>query len=99
MEREFVEPAPAIQAFVQQLLYAGGMLSNLVETLVEALVANGSPEDEATGDLIVTFMGTIGVRLASIPDADFARAAELLELAAEAVVADVRRAERHARTP
>jgi hypothetical protein len=40
-------------------------------------------------------MEAVGVRLASVPPADFARATELMELAVDAVIAELKRAERY----
>ena len=97
METQFVEPPPHVQAFVAQLLNAGGMLVGIVENLVDALVANGSSDEEATGDIVVTLMGTIATRLASTSEADFVRATELIQQAADGVLADLRRAERRTR--
>jgi hypothetical protein len=64
--------------------------------LVDALVANGSSDEEATGDIIVTLMGPVATQLASVPEADFVRATERMEQAADAVLADVRRVRRGA---
>jgi hypothetical protein len=97
METQFVEPAPHVQAFVEQLLNAGGMLANVVEKLVDALVANGSSDEEATGDIVVALMGAVASRLAAVPEADFARATELMEQAADGVLAELKHAERLAR--
>ncbi len=97
MEPQFVEPSPHVQAFVLQLLNDGGMLARVVDALVDALVTNGSSEEEATGDVAVTLMGTVATRLTSFGEADFTRATQLLEQAAEAVLADLRLAERDIR--
>jgi hypothetical protein len=97
METQFVEPAPHVQRFVEQLLNAGGTLVSVVENLVDALVANGSNDDEATGDIIVALMCAVASRLAAVPEADVARATELMEQAADGVLAELERAERLAR--
>ena len=97
MESQFVEPGPHVQAFVEQLLTASGVLVSILENLTDGLAANGSTREEATVDIIEMLLGTVTVRLASVPPADFLRAAELIEQAVDAVFADLRKAERLAR--
>ena len=97
METQFAPPAPHVQAFVQQLLNAGHTLISVVDNLTDALVENGSTREEAMGDLVVALMGAVDVRLASVPQADFARATELMELTVDAVIAELKRAERRSR--
>jgi hypothetical protein len=94
METEFAEPAPYVQAFVGQLINAGGTLVNIVDNLAKALASNGSTIEEANADIIVALMGSVANELSSVPEADFVRAAKLVEQAADAVLADLRRAER-----
>jgi hypothetical protein len=97
MERQPEAPAPHVQAFVEQLVTAGGVLVNLLDNLTEGLAANGSSREEAAVDIIEMLLGTVAVRLSSVPPADFLRAAELIEQAVDAVFADLRKAERLAR--
>jgi hypothetical protein len=97
METEFAEPAPHVQAFVGQLINAGGMLVSIVDNLAKGLVENGATVEEANADIIVALMGSVANELSSVPEADFVRAATLVERAADAVLADLRRAERLAR--
>ena len=97
METEFVEPAPHVQAFVGQLVNAGGTLVNIIDNLAQALVENGATLEEANADIIVALMGSVANELSSVPEVDFTRATKLLEQAADAVLADLRRAERLAR--
>jgi hypothetical protein len=97
MDTDFAEPAPHVQAFVGQLINAGGTLVNIVDSLAETLAANGSTIEEANADIIVAMMGSVANELSSVSEADFARAADLVERAANAVLADLRRAERLAR--
>ena len=97
MENQHVAPAPHVQAFVEQLLNAGDTLVNLVENLVGGLVANGSVQEEATGELVAALIGTVAVRMASIPESDFVRATELMQLTVDGVLDDLRRAEKRAR--
>jgi hypothetical protein len=98
MESQFALPGPHVQAFVEQLLSAGGVLVNLLENLTEGLAsANDSTSEEAAADIVEMLLGTIAMRLSSVPPADFLRAAELIEQAVDAVFADLRKAERLAR--
>jgi hypothetical protein len=97
MDTEFAEPAPHVQAFVGQLINAGGMLVNIVDNLAKTLAANGSTIEEANADIIVAMMGSVANELSSVSEADFVRAANLVERAADAVLADLARAERLAR--
>jgi hypothetical protein len=97
METEFVEPAPHVQAFVGQLVNAGGTLVNIIDNLAQALVENGATLEEANADIIVALMGSVANELSCVPEVDFTRATKLVEQAAEAVLADLRRAEQLAR--
>jgi hypothetical protein len=98
METQPAPPGPHVQAFVEQLLSAGGVLVNLLENLTEGLAsANDSTSEEAAADIVEMLLGTVATRLASVPPADFLRAAELIEQAVDAVFADLRKAERLAR--
>jgi hypothetical protein len=97
MASHFAPPAPHVQAFVEQLLTSGGTLVKLVGDLADAVVANGSMGEEAANEIVDMLMGTVAVRLSSIPAADFVRAAELMELAVDGVLAELERAAELAR--
>jgi hypothetical protein len=98
MESHFAPPAPHVQAYVEQLLNAGGTLLKLLDNLADAVVAKGTMgEEEAADELLDMLMGTVAVRLSSIPEADFVRATELMELAVNGVLADLERAAELAR--
>jgi hypothetical protein len=93
MESHPAPPAPHALAFVQQLLGTGLTLIRLLDDLVDACVASsGSDESESAEALIEMLAGTVGVRLRRVPAADFDRAAELMEMTMEAVLADLRMA-------
>jgi hypothetical protein len=92
MESHFAPPAPHVQAYVEQLLNAGGTLLKLLDNLADAVVANGSMGEEAAGEILGMLTGTVAVRLSSIPAADFVRATELMQLAVDGVLADLERA-------
>ena len=91
MERH-VTVLPEAQAFVVQLLGAGGFLSNLLEGLAAALVENGAERDAADEEVFEMLLGTVAVRLSSVPAADFARATEVIEQTLEGVFVDLDRA-------
>jgi hypothetical protein len=92
METHFAPPVPHVQAFVERLLIAGGTLVKLVDGLADAIIASGSPREGAGNEIVEMLSGTVAVRLSSIPADDFVRAAELMELAMEGVLADLERA-------
>jgi hypothetical protein len=85
MESHSAPPAPHVQAFVEQLLGTGGTLVKLVGGLADAVVASGSMGEQAADEIVGMLTGTVAVRLASIPEAEFVRASELMELAMEGV--------------
>jgi len=80
---------PHVAAFVTHLLNAGGVISRLTEGLIEALIESGWSHADATDEIIGSLAGTINARFASLPATDLERAAELLDLALQAVMSDM----------
>jgi hypothetical protein len=81
-----------VRDFVEQLITAGGTLARLVDGLAEALVTAGTPAESAENEIVEMLTGTVAVRLSSASEADLRRAAELMELALAAALADLHRA-------
>jgi len=86
-----------VQLFVGQLLNTGDALVRLLDGITDGLVRNGFERDDATAEVLAMMMGTVAARFESVPQAEIERSTELLELALEAVFADLRRAEARAR--
>jgi hypothetical protein len=83
--------------FVVELLNTGGALVKIVDELADGLAANGSEEEEPAHLIVGVLAGAVATRLTRVPQADFVRAAELMELAMDAVLAELRLAEQLAR--
>ena len=84
-----MEPTPA-QSFVLCLLDVGDRLTRLVDNLIEGYVqAVGCSEDQATAEILAMVFGTTSVRMASVSDEEFSRAAKLVRRAFTAVLTDV----------
>jgi hypothetical protein len=80
-----------------ELLNSGGALVEVVESLADGLAANGSDEEEPAHLIVGVLAEAIATRLTRVPQADFMRAAELMERAMDAVLAELRLAEEVAR--
>jgi hypothetical protein len=87
---------PHIQSFVVQLLNAGYTLNKLVDDLAATGVRDELGEDAET-EIAAVLIATVATRLSSLPAEDFDRATELMTSTVDAVLADLRRAEEHAR--
>jgi hypothetical protein len=86
-------PPQHITEFVVQLLNVGHTVVGLVENLAEALAeATGDPIEETRHAVVGMTMGTVGVRLAATPPADFARASQLIEQTRAVLIGDLERA-------
>jgi hypothetical protein len=92
-----METQPDALPFLVELLNTGGALVKLVDSLAAGLAANGSEEKEPADLIVGVLSEAVGTRLARVPEADFMRAAELMELAMDAVLAELRLAEELAR--
>ena len=82
-----------IVEFTAQLLNTGDQLSNIVDDLIDALVENGTDEDEAEADILGALAGTVANRLLSVPPAEVTRATELITIAIQGVFEDLMRAQ------
>jgi hypothetical protein len=91
------QPAPDAVPFVVELLNTGGALVTIVDNLADGLAANGSEEEEPADLIVGVLAGTVASRLTRVPQADFMRAAELMKLTMDAVLAELRLAEELAR--
>ncbi len=85
-------PLASTHAFLAQLLDSGGTIVRIAENLVAALEEHGSSHDEAITDIFQMMVGTTAARFASTPDAEIARATELIALTLQAVLEDLERA-------
>ena len=92
-----MEAQPDALPFVIELLNTGGALLKIVDGLADGLAANGSEEEEPADLIVGVLAGTVATRLTRVPQADFTRAAELMTLAMDAVLAELRLAEELAR--
>ncbi|HWK28772.1 MAG TPA: hypothetical protein VNS09_19585 [Solirubrobacter sp.] len=81
-----------VQAFVEQLLDTGGTLVRLVDNLTDAFVEHDVERGQAAADVFEMLVGTVGMRFASVTERDVTRAAELMDLAMQSVLTDLRRA-------
>jgi hypothetical protein len=98
MQTQYAPPAAHVQAFVEQLLTAGHTLITLVDRLAEALVESGTVgEGAAVAEIVAMMMGTVAVRLASVPEDDFTRATELIDRTLDGVFGDLQRAAQYAK--
>ncbi|MDA0181284.1 hypothetical protein OJ997_13335 [Solirubrobacter phytolaccae] len=82
-----------VAEFVVQLINVGNSVVGVVESLAEALTdTTGEPLEVTRHDVLAMVAGTVGVRLASIPPADFVRASELVEQTITVILDDLHRA-------
>jgi hypothetical protein len=79
-----------IQAFVFALLGTGSVLSEIVATLAEDLPADSYPGEKPIAVVIEMLCGTIATALSSADPSDVRRATELMDLAAERTLEDLR---------
>jgi len=86
-----MELTPATD-FVRTFLRCGITLQDLLADLADACPEDAFPGESPTAVVLEMAIGSVGTRLRRVPAEDFARAAELMELAVEAVLADLRTA-------
>jgi hypothetical protein len=79
--------------FIRSLLLHGSTLIGLLGDLAEQLEATGAYPDEEPADVVLEMAaGSVGVHLRRVGVEELSRAAELMELAVEAVFADLGKA-------
>ncbi len=76
--------------FVHTFLRCGMTLHELLADLVEACPADAFAGEDPGAVIIDMACGSVQTRLRRIPGEEFARATELMELAIDAVLADLR---------
>jgi hypothetical protein len=89
--------APDALPFVIELLNTGGALLKIVDDLADGLAANGWDDGEPAEVIVGTLAGSVATRLPRVPQADFTRAADLMKMTMDAVLAELRMAEKLAR--
>ncbi len=83
----------AARTFVHTLLRAGITLHELLADLVEQCeAADAFPGEEAGSVVIEMASGSVATRLRRVPPTDFDRASELMQMAVDAVLDDLRTA-------
>jgi xanthosine utilization system XapX-like protein len=92
-----MDPSP-VQAFILAVLDVGERLVGVVDDLIDGYEeATGCSNDEATAEILAMVFGTASVRMAAVPDEDFALATKLLRRTFTVVLADVEQAAELAR--
>jgi hypothetical protein len=87
-----MDSSPAV-TFLHGLLRSGVVLTDLLGGLVdECERARAFPEEDAGAVVLEMVTGTVAVRLRHVPEADLQRAAELLELVVDEILAELRTA-------
>ena len=91
MQTDHAPPSPAALAFIRELLTTGFTLIELFETLIEGCEQTSAHAGENAAEAVVEMAaGSVAVRLHDVPAADFDRATELMSLATDAILADLK---------